>query len=75
MADDETATVRLVTACRKRISDKVGRHGGRVVDAPGDNVLAEFPSAVEAVVCALEIQEELAELNADLPACRRRATA
>ncbi len=67
MAEDETGTVRLLAECKARITDRVGQHGGRVVDAPGDNVLAEFPSAVDAVACALEIQRELAELNAQQP--------
>lgn len=45
MGDDEAATVRAITEYREVIAGAVGRHGGRVVDAPGDNVLAEFPSA------------------------------
>ena len=40
---------------------------GHVVDSPGDNILAEFPSVVDAVNCAVEIQRELAERNAELP--------
>ena len=46
-------------------------HHGRIVDAPGDNVLAEFPSAVEAVQCAVEVQRELADRNATLEPSRR----
>ena len=60
MAEDEEGTARTLAACRHLISDLVGQRGGRVVDAPGDNVLAEFPSVVDAVRCAVEIQEELA---------------
>ena len=56
MGDDEVATVRILTEYREAIGSAVARHGGRVVDAPGDNVLAEFPSVVDAVQCAVEIQ-------------------
>src|SRR5262249_34886547 len=49
----------------------VAGQGGRVVDAPGDNVLAEFASVVDAVQCAVDIQRELQSRNAELPASRR----
>jgi class 3 adenylate cyclase len=49
----------------------VQRHGGRAVGSRGDSLLAEFPSAVEAVQCALEIQQELALSDAELPVTRR----
>jgi adenylate cyclase len=71
MGDDEAATVRTITEYREAIAAAVGRHAGRVVDAPGDNVLAEFASVVDAVQCAVEIQRELKSRNADLPASRR----
>ncbi|HEV8440477.1 MAG TPA: adenylate/guanylate cyclase domain-containing protein [Methylomirabilota bacterium] len=71
MGDDEVATVRTITDYRESITATVGRHGGRVVDAPGDNVLAEFPSVVDAVQCAVEIQRELGSRNAALPVSRR----
>jgi len=71
MGDDEVATVRTITDYRESISSTVARHGGRVVDAPGDNVLAEFPSVVDAVQCAVEIQRELRSRNAALPVSRR----
>jgi adenylate cyclase len=71
MGDDEVATVRILTEYREAIGSAVARHGGRVVDAPGDNVLAEFPSVVDAVQCAVEIQGELGSRNADLPVSRR----
>ncbi len=67
MAEDEDATVRTLTAYRRAITDLVGEHHGRVVDAPGDNLLAEFPAATEAVQCAVEIQGVLAVRNAPLP--------
>ena len=56
MAADEEETLRSITAYREQISSLVGKYRGRVVDAPGDNLLAEFPSALDAVRCALEIQ-------------------
>ena len=67
MDDDEAATVRTLTAYRSAITDLVQQFSGRVVDSPGDNILAEFTSVVDAVSCAVEIQRELAERNADLP--------
>jgi len=66
MDDDEEATVRTLTAYRSAIAELVQRFRGRVVDAPGDNILAEFGSVVDAVNCAVEIQRELAERNAEL---------
>jgi class 3 adenylate cyclase len=56
MGDDERATVETLHACRQLIRERVERHEGRVVDSPGDALLAEFPSAVEATDCAREIQ-------------------
>jgi adenylate cyclase len=66
MGDDESATLATLTEYRKVMSAHIVAHRGRVVDAPGDALLAEFPSAVEAVKAAVEIQEALADLNADL---------
>ena len=60
-----------LTACRKVFRDRASSHGGRVVDSPGDALLAEFPSAVEGVQCAVEIQQELARRNAQLAEHRR----
>jgi adenylate cyclase len=71
MGDDEAATVRAITEYREVITVAVTDHGGRVVDAPGDNVLAEFASVVGAVECAVEIQGELESRNAALPASRQ----
>jgi adenylate cyclase len=71
MGDDEAATVRTITEYRETIASTVTRHAGRVVDAPGDNVLAEFPSVVDAVQCAAEIQRDLGVRNAELPPARR----
>jgi adenylate cyclase len=71
MGDDEVATVRTITDYRESIATAVTGHGGRVVDAPGDNLLAEFASVVDAVRCAVEIQRELGARNAALPASRQ----
>ncbi len=71
MAADEAATVRLLTESHRLLSDKIGQYAGRVVDAPGDNMLAEFPSVVDAVECAAEIQQELKRRNAELPEVRQ----
>ncbi len=67
MDDDEEATVRTLTAYRNAIADLVQQFRGRIVDTPGDNILAEFTSVVDAVNCAVEIQRDLAERNTDLP--------
>ena len=71
MADDEVATVKTLTTYRDLISSLTRKHQGRVVDSPGDNILAEFGSVVDAVRCAVEIQEELQTRNAELPENRR----
>lgn len=71
MADDEAATIRTISDYREAVSMLVRQHRGRVVDAPGDNVLAEFPTALEAVRCALEIQGVLRARNAGLQPARR----
>ena len=71
MAEDEAATVLAVKRCREIIDAHVREHHGRIVDAPGDNVLSEFPSAVEAVQCAVEVQRELTERNRALEPARR----
>jgi len=63
MADDEAFTIRTIKEYRNIISSSVEQHAGRVVDSPGDNILAEFASAVDAVQCAVEIQKRLKEEN------------
>jgi adenylate cyclase len=71
MENNEEATIKSINAYRKSISTLVEQHRGRVVDSPGDNVLAEFSSVVDSVKCAVEIQKELSERNAELPENRR----
>ena len=71
MADDELHTIQTLKAYRSLMSDLIQQHSGRVVDNPGDNLLAEFSSAVDAVQCAVEIQKALKEKNAEIPEDKR----
>jgi len=71
MQDDDAATVETLTRYRTIFGDLVSRHEGRIVDSPGDNILAEFDSPVEAVQCAVEIQRELGRRNMQLAAHRK----
>lgn len=71
MGEDEVATVRTLTAYREVMSTFIRQHRGRVVDSPGDNILAEFSSVIDALQCAVEIQHELRTRNAELPPPRR----
>jgi adenylate cyclase len=71
MGDDEDLTIRTLTGNREMLATLIKQYKGRVVDSPGDNLLAEFPSVTQAVNCAVEIQRELAERNAELPKERR----
>ena len=71
MRADEDETVRTLTAYRRAIARLVVKYRGRVVDSPGDNLLAEFGSGLDAVNCAVEIQRELAERNEELPPDRQ----
>ena len=71
MGEDEEATVRTITAHRKVISSVIEKYRGRVVDSPGDNILAEFVSVVDAVQSAVEIQEVIRAKNAEMPENRR----
>ncbi|MCG6973829.1 MAG: tetratricopeptide repeat protein, partial [Desulfobacterales bacterium] len=67
MRDNEEATVRDLAAHRVLISDIIQQHHGRVVDSPGDNILAEFASVVDAVNGAIKIQKEIKKSNAGIP--------
>jgi TolB-like protein/class 3 adenylate cyclase len=71
MGEDENGTVRTLNAYKELMAGLIQRHHGRVVDAPGDNVLAEFASVVDAVRCAVEIQRLLKTRNVELPVNRR----
>ena len=71
MSDDEAATVSTLKSHRKIITEKVQAFKGRVIDSPGDNILAEFRSIVDAVSCAVEVQQVLKEKNEELPDDRK----
>ena len=71
MSQDERGTVRTLNEYKDAMSKLIQEYKGCVLDAVGDNLLAEFGSVVDAVNCAVEIQRELAERNADLPRARQ----
>jgi adenylate cyclase len=71
MGDDEVVTVSTLKSHRNLITEKVQVFKGRVVDSPGDNILSEFRSIVDAVSCAVAIQEGLREQNDKLPENRK----
>src|SRR5512139_541624 len=73
MAEDEEWTVHTLNTYQDIMRGLIQQHRGRVVDAPGDNILAEFASVVDAVQCAVEIQQVLRAKNAMLPESRRMA--
>ncbi len=72
MGEDEVATIRTLTAYRELITSLIREHKGRVVDTPGDNLLADFVSVVDSVQCAVRIQQELTTKNAELPDNRKK---
>ena len=71
MGEDESYTVRALKECRKLFAENIHNYGGRVVNAPGDSILAEIPSVVFAVQYAVEIQNQINARNAELPDSRR----
>jgi adenylate cyclase len=71
MGDDEEATVRTLTAYREVLTTLIKQHNGKVIDSPGDNLLAEFVSVVDAVQCAVAVQKEINARNTELPENRR----
>jgi adenylate cyclase len=71
MADDDEATVRTINSYRDVMTNLIQKHNGRIVDAKGDNVLAEFPSVVDAVRCSVDVQKELKARNTAFPEHRR----
>ncbi len=71
MSEDDAATVRMLAACRATMTQQVQARSGRIVDMPGDNILAEFGSAVDAVEAAVAIQRQLAEDSSGQDAQRR----
>src|SRR6267154_3055859 len=67
MRADEEGTYRVLQDCRKLIDRLIGEHDGRIFGSAGDSVVAEFPSPVEAVRCAAEIQQDIERLGAEFP--------
>jgi len=71
MQDDEAATFLTLESYKQAFFDLIKQHRGRVVDSPGDNLLAEFASVVDAVQCAVAVQKELQARNTELPEGRK----
>jgi adenylate cyclase len=71
MGENEEATVRTITSYRDILFTLIQQHNGNVLDSPGDNLLAEFASVVDAVQCAVAVQKEIQSRNDDLPEDRR----
>jgi len=72
MGQDESGTLAALKAHRREVIDpKIAEYGGRIVKTTGDGLLLEFPSVVEAVRCAVDVERGMAQRNADVPAERR----
>jgi adenylate cyclase len=71
MGEDEVGTLRRLAAHREIMDRLIGEHRGRIANTAGDSVLADFPSVVDAVQCAVEVQQALAEANEGVPENRR----
>ncbi|MHB1025523.1 MAG: adenylate/guanylate cyclase domain-containing protein, partial [Desulfobacteria bacterium] len=71
MEQDEEGSLSTLKACFQIMNLHVGKHGGRVVATHGDSLLAEFASVVDAVHCAVEIQNDLKAKNGELPEASR----
>ncbi|CAB1061668.1 FIG140336: TPR domain protein [Olavius sp. associated proteobacterium Delta 1] len=71
MGEDEGATVRTLTAYREVMTTIIHQHKGKVLDSPGDNLLAEFVSPVDAVQCAVAVQKEINARYEELPENRK----
>ena len=71
VAEDEEETLRRLASYRQVTDDFIARYGGRIFNTAGDAIFAEFPSAVEAVRCAIDIQESLRTRNMAYPASRQ----
>src|SRR5215468_2153269 len=71
LGEDEVTTLRTVAAHLGLMRTLVEQHGGRAVGSRGDSLLAEFPSVVDAVQCAVAMQHELTARNAEVPPDRR----
>ncbi len=71
MTKDEAGTVQTLTTYKEAMAGLIEQHHGRVVDAPGGSLLAEFASVAAAVECAVNIQKDLKERNSKLPLDRQ----
>lgn len=71
MGDNELETVNTIEVYREIITENIKSFRGRVVDSPGDNVLAEFDSAMDSVEASVNIQKQLSKMNADLSSERK----
>jgi adenylate cyclase len=71
MGRDEVGTLRTLTTYRGIIDRLIASHRGRIFNTAGDSVLADFASAVDAVECAVQVQDGLAKENSDRPACEQ----
>jgi len=71
MGDDEASTVRTLNAYKEIMNTLIQQHHGRVIDSPGDNLLADFSSVVDAVQCGIAVQKEFQSRNAELPENRK----
>src|SRR6266404_6056877 len=72
MGIDEEGTLKLLKAHRRELIDpKIAEHHGRIVKTTGDGILIEFASVVDAVRCAVEVQQRMGERNADVPGDHR----
>src|ERR1700737_2960087 len=72
-ADEEGTLDRLKAHWRELVDPKIKEHRGRIVKTTGDGLLAEFPSVVDAVRCAVEIQRGMVDRNAEIPDDQRIA--
>jgi adenylate cyclase len=70
-ADEEGTLERLKAHRRELVDPKIKEHRGRIVKTTGDGMLVEFPSVVDAVRCAVEVQRVMLERNADVPEDKR----
>jgi class 3 adenylate cyclase len=71
MGSDEEATFRDLKAHQSVILPMIKEQGGRIIDTAGDGVVAEFPSVVKAVLCAVAVQKRMAERNSSIEQARR----
>jgi adenylate cyclase len=71
MGADEIGTYKVLASNLKSINSIISKHDGRVFSSPGDAVMAEFSSVVDAVQCAVELQEKIEAANAEVPDDRK----